>query len=357
MQADLGRLIQDGMRMFFSRSLAMSEAMQEWSRDMFRTAVLVESGQTASLTRTLSEGTQYILVATQLHAVAEIHVKEGAPTEQTFEFLDAHVAPQRVLLGPGEVTLRCVNRAEEPELVVGFGGFPEEDDGPDAAMLLEDGPTPEEGPGADWLTWRPTLTGKRLLTTQSFRELFRAETLPPDASLELQSLAILFTDLKASTQLYEHIGDLEALRLVREHFKLLRDVVAEEEGAVVKTIGDAVMATFSETPLAVRAGARMHHALEKLAGPAELQLKVGVHTGPVVAIDSNERLDYFGQTVNIAARVQGLADGRELVCTDAVLASPGVREVVATLGLVLRREEALLKGIDQPVVVHRGAVQ
>ena len=206
------------------------------------------------------------------------------------------------------------------------------------------------------MEWVPLLSGKRLLSTQSFRDLFRTETLAPDASLELQSLAILFTDLRASTSLYERVGDMSALELVREHFKLLRAVVDEEEGAVVKTIGDAVMATFVEPHRAARAGVRMHRALEKLGGPEEVALKVGVHVGACVAIDSNERLDYFGQTVNVAARVQGLADGRELVVTEAVYGSPGVRDVLAAEGLVMRPETATLKGIATPVVVYRGTV-
>jgi class 3 adenylate cyclase len=197
------------------------------------------------------------------------------------------------------------------------------------------------------------LSGRRLLSTQSFRELFRTETLPSDGSLEIRALAMLFTDLKASTQMYERIGDLKALDLVRQHFALLRSVVAEHEGAVVKTIGDAVMATFDDPLKAAEAAVQMHRALQKVP---ELQLKVGLHVGPCVAVDSNERIDYFGQTVNIAARVQALAEGREVVLTDALLNSPGVAEMLRKASLPLHREQAQLKGIDLPVTVHRTTV-
>jgi class 3 adenylate cyclase len=121
----------------------------------------------------------------------------------------------------------------------------------------------------------------------------------------------------------------------------------------VKTIGDAVMATFHDPVKATAAAVEMHKVMERVR-PEELQLKVGLHVGPCVAIDSNERLDYFGQTVNIAARVQALAEGRELVLTDSVLQSPGVAEVLSQLKLA--REEAHLKGIDNKVVVHRTEV-
>ncbi|MGA2895361.1 MAG: DUF5939 domain-containing protein, partial [Xanthobacteraceae bacterium] len=87
------------------------------------------------------------------------------------------------------------------------------------------------------------LTAKRLLTNQTFRDIFRTDTLDIDQRLKITSLTFLFTDLKGSTALYERVGDLVAYDLVRQHFRVLHDIVAAEAGAVVKTIGDAVMAT------------------------------------------------------------------------------------------------------------------
>jgi class 3 adenylate cyclase len=343
-------LRRDGMRLFFSGSLEMSTEMREWASNNFRDARVVARDAPLEWGVTLEQGFQYTVGATQLHAIAEVHVADSAPSEVTLEIFDGHVVPESVTLAPGPAKLKLVNRSEEPELLIFIGRFEEDD----PAAATDEEPS---GPPDGWMEWLPFLTGKRLLSTQSFRELFRTESLAPDAWLELQSLAILFTDLRASTQMYERIGDLEALRLVREHFKILRDVIASEDGAIVKTIGDAVMATFPETRQAVRAGALIHRALEGLATPADLALKVGVHAGPCVAIDSNERLDYFGQTVNVAARVQGLADGRELVCTDFVFQSPGVRDALGELSVELHREEVRLKGIDAKVVVHRGLVR
>src|SRR3546814_315803 len=93
---------------------------------------------------------------------------------------------------------------------------------------------------------RPFLTAKRLLTNQTFRDLYRADTLNIDQRLKIVSLTFLFTDLKGSTELYERVGDLVAFDLVKAHFQLLNDIVAAESGAVVKTIGDAVMARSEE---------------------------------------------------------------------------------------------------------------
>src|SRR5690606_17297792 len=108
---------------------------------------------------------------------------------------------------------------------------------------------------------RHFLTAKRLLTNQTFRDLYRADTLDIDQRLKIVSLTFLFTDLKGSTELYERVGDLVAFDLVKAHFQLLNDIVAEESGAVVKTIGDAVMATFPSPDRALAAALRIREAM------------------------------------------------------------------------------------------------
>jgi len=156
------------------------------------------------------------------------------------------------------------------------------------------------------------LTAKRLLTNQTFRDIYRADTLNADQRLKITSLTFLFTDLKGSTELHDRVGDLVAYDLVRAHFRLLNEIVATEAGAVVKTIGDAVMATFPTPDRAVKAALRMRDAIRDL--DKDLLLKIGIHEGPCLAVMLNDRQDYFGQTVNIASRVQGLADSRSIFC-------------------------------------------
>ncbi len=193
-------------------------------------------------------------------------------------------------------------------------------------------------------------TAKELVTTQVFRDLFRAESIPSQGGLGLKSLTVLFTDLKGSTELYSRMGDMRAYGLVGEHFGLLREVVAGHGGAVVKTIGDAVMASFATPAPALEAAMVMNREIAKVG---ELELKIGLHAGPCIAVDLNERLDYFGQTVNIAARVQGIADSRQIVCTDPVRDAPGSAEVISELSLVGARELAALKGVAGEVGVWR----
>src|ERR1700742_2999182 len=110
---------------------------------------------------------------------------------------------------------------------------------------------------------RPFLTAKRMLSNQTFRDVFKADNLDIDQRLKITSLTFLFTDLKGSTALYERVGALTAFDLVRAHFRVLLEIISSEKGAVVKTIGDAVMATFNRPEQALVAGLKMRAAMDK----------------------------------------------------------------------------------------------
>ncbi len=199
------------------------------------------------------------------------------------------------------------------------------------------------------------LTAKRLLSNQTFRDIYGTDTLDVDQRLKITSLTFLFTDLKGSTELYERVGDLVAYDMVRAHFRVLHEVVAAEGGAVVKTIGDAVMATFPTPDRALAAALRMRDAMRQLSVEShqeELLLKVGIHEGACLAVTLNDRLDYFGQTVNIAARVQGLAVSRAIFATQPVVASEQSAQVLKAAGLNPLPQQALLRGISDEVTVY-----
>jgi class 3 adenylate cyclase len=202
---------------------------------------------------------------------------------------------------------------------------------------------------------RPFLTAKRLLTNQVFRDLYGTDTIDVDQRLKITSLTFLFTDLKGSTELYERVGDLAAFDLVRSHFKVLNEIVAAETGAVVKTIGDAVMATFSTPDRAVAAALRMREAMRHLGNGGngrDLLLKIGIHEGPCLAVVLNDRQDYFGQTVNIAARVQALADSRSILATGSVVTHPQASYLLETSGLLAVPQSRVLRGIADELAVY-----
>ena len=202
---------------------------------------------------------------------------------------------------------------------------------------------------------KPILTAKRLLTNQAFRDIYRTETLAIGQRLKILSLTFLFSDLKGSTELYERVGDLVAFDLVNEHFTLLQDIIVSERGAVVKTIGDAVMATFETPDRAVAAAIRMRAAMSELGARRQhqsLRLKMGIHEGSCLAVTLNHQQDYFGQTVNIASRVQGLAASRSIVVTESVVENAQAQLVLAANGLKPTLKRVALTGIEDEVSVY-----
>ena len=202
---------------------------------------------------------------------------------------------------------------------------------------------------------RPFLTAKRMLSNQTFRDVFKADNLNIDQRLKITSLTFLFTDLKGSTALYERVGDLAAFDLVRAHFRALLEIISSEKGAVVKTIGDAVMATFIRPEHAIVAGLRMRAAMDVLnrqRGTEDLVVKIGIHEGPCLAVMLNERQDYFGQTVNIAARVQSLSTAQEMHITGPVLDAPEVATILQKAAITPIQKQAALRGIADKIVVY-----
>src|ERR1041385_3437258 len=196
---------------------------------------------------------------------------------------------------------------------------------------------------------RPFLTAKRLLTNQTFRDIYGTNALDVDQRLKITSLTFLFTDLKGSTELYERVGDLAAYDLVRAHFRILNEIVAAERGAVVKTIGDAVMATFPTPDRAMAAALKMREALKDLKD--ELLLKIGIHEGPCLAVSLNDRQDYFGRTVNIASRVQGLATSRSIFATRRIVNDSEASKLLQSNGIAATPEKRSLRGIAKQIEI------
>jgi len=203
------------------------------------------------------------------------------------------------------------------------------------------------------LTLRPSLSGKKLLTTQTFRDLFRSEVVNTDETLSIKDITFLFTDLKGSTAMYEQIGDAKAYFLVRQHFDALSGVIRYRNGAIVKTIGDAVMAVFDNPVEATSAALEMIDALNTFNRTIsqKLILKVGLHRGHSMAVTVNERNDFFGQNVNITARVQALADANEVYITADVYNSFGVSDLLTAHHVV--PDQVLVKGVSEKLSVYR----
>ena len=185
-----------------------------------------------------------------------------------------------------------------------------------------------------------------------FRRDFSADVLRPDVSLRVSRVALFFSDLTGSTQLYSNVGDAPALKLVQDHFDVVVKCIEAHGGTLVKTIGDAVMAAFADEMDGLRASLDILRAFEPFrAGHpdrAQVHIKLGLYAGPSYLVTANGILDYFGQTVNIAARLQAQAESGQLV-VEAPLGAHAVRAG----GAVVETYRAVLKGVNEPIEVSR----
>ena len=194
-----------------------------------------------------------------------------------------------------------------------------------------------------------------LMTLPAFRAFLSSEALAPGFELAIGRVGLLFTDLAGSTALYERIGDARAFKLVGEHFRVLADPIERNGGALVKTIGDAVMAAFPDGRSAMAAALDMQRAIRALdtggVVDAARLIKVGVHVGACYAVTLNDRLDYFGTAVNLAARAQNEAHGGEVVATEPAIDDG--RLELESAGVCPQPFEVELKGFSAPVRLFR----
>jgi class 3 adenylate cyclase len=255
----------------------------------------------------------------------------GIAVQQAFRIEHGGPASVRILVGPALAPL------DEPAVAAG------------GTLEVENTDTVGHLAVIERVAWSDqAVTAAAVTSRQIFRDLFSREILRQGEKISVGVITIVFTDLKNSTQLYREIGDATAFGRVLTHFDTIKAAVAEEGGGIVKTMGDAVMATFTQPGAALRAMAK---AQASLSAPPEgrmpFALKCSIHEGPCLAINQNDRLDYFGTTVNVGARLCSLSTGSDIVVSDPVLRD---LEVAALLeakgtGMRARQDSAVLKGI------------
>lgn len=211
-------------------------------------------------------------------------------------------------------------------------------------------------------TWtRDATTAAQVTAFQEFRDLFSSEMLVPGQEHTIRHIALVFSDLKGSTRLYEGIGDAAAYSRVNRHFDFIRQAVTRMDGSVVKTLGDGVMCVFGQLDDALEAAIAMQeHVItwcqtEDIDPP--LVLKLGVHAGPVIAMTANDRLDYFGRTVNIAARLGDQSQGNDVVLLRDVFERASDRVTASRSRVAVEAFTTRLRGLEseqQLIRIHPG---
>ena len=210
---------------------------------------------------------------------------------------------------------------------------------------------------------KPFLTGLECINSHYFQELFGNSVLSVEESLSIQNIVIMFTDLKDSTAMYDQLGDTVSYNIVREHFKLLFATIENHHGVVIKTIGDAVMASFIKTEDAIKASLEIfQNFLDRIWDPAgRLEIKIGLNKGPVIVVNSNEHLDYFGHHVNIASRIQSQLKKHSVGFTESIFQDRNIKTLLLEFikqnkenqqDIKLFRKRANLKGIQEQIPLY-----
>src|SRR3954447_1854394 len=233
-------------QVFWSSAIDLKGDPEKLLREVTLEIVDLPPGERAILSLQLPKGTLIVFdPVTHTAQFLDVSGQEASERQNlSVIFNKVQVPVDTVALRPGPLRLALENRTENRVLPAVWVANQTLDD------LLK--------------RRKPILTAKRLLTNQTFRDIYRTETLATGQRLKILSLTFLFSDLKDSTELYERVGDLVAFDLVNEHFRLLQEIIASERGAVVKTIGDAVMATFETPDGAIAAAIRMREAMSDL---------------------------------------------------------------------------------------------
>jgi len=194
-----------------------------------------------------------------------------------------------------------------------------------------------------------SIKGVDIIQNQIYRELFGDEVLLSDQSLELMKATILFTDIKGSTKMYTDLGDSKAFQLVREHFRILFDVIKKHNGVPVKTIGDAVMGVFTNQTDGLTASLEAQKLLidyyKHKPDSEKIEVKIGLHSGTTIIVTLNGRLDYFGSTVNMAARIQATANPNEVLISENIFESKENKRVIMQYTKTVKRSKWIFKGL------------
>ncbi len=196
----------------------------------------------------------------------------------------------------------------------------------------------------------------RLLSFQEFRDLFSDEYLGADVQLSIGEQTILFTDMVGSTALYAQRGDPAAFVEVKRHFTDVFAILRRHRGALVKTIGDAAMGAFNDPLDAVKAAKAIHDCFYAAREDSLARLRISLNTGPCIAVRLNTDIDYFGHTVNVAAKLQSVAESWQIAMSLAVFEAPGVAGWLAEQGAVLEDLAYSSKAIPEPIGVKRWTV-
>lgn len=154
------------------------------------------------------------------------------------------------------------------------------------------------------------------LSTPVIRHLISEDHLEIGLKLNVGTQVILFTDIVGSTPFYQEVGDARALQIVQTHYREVARIIEAHGGAIVKFIGDAVMAAYPSLDRAMESAIAIHRSFDGSRKEFPIKLRASLHEGNVLCANLNVGVDYFGSTVNRSAKIQKFADAMEIAVTE-----------------------------------------
>ncbi len=268
-------------------------------------------------------------------------------------------------LKPGDYRLRTLEAGPEltitwqggrfPAIRLGRHGIELDGDSPDGEIAMRNDGELERTLVIEEQNWlRDVLTAEQVTTLQVFRDLFSDQVLRPGDEVSIRNISFAFTDLADSVDLFNRLGDAAAYHLVRELFALMADVVRRHHGNIVKTVGDGVHAAFAAPDDALRAALEMQQSMpdfNRRLGNADIAIRVGLHSGSSIAVTLNDRLDYYGEAVNLAARLEGEAEDGGIAMSLNFTRDPAVGDILRRYPI--SNAQTRLKGFREPISICR----
>ena len=189
--------------------------------------------------------------------------------------------------------------------------------------------------------------GSLLLHMPDFIGMFGTEAPAAGLPLSVGTVAVLFTDIVGSTEMYHSLGDARAYALIQEHWRDAEAIAAARGGVIVKTMGDGILASFPRLADAVAAALELMARTEAIAERhgVTFSVRAGVNEGPCFVVRGGDRLDLFGNTVNLAARLATAAGAQQLALLAEAVHAPGVEAALGDDGCAIERVRRPIRGL------------
>ncbi|MFM8312762.1 MAG: DUF5939 domain-containing protein [Deltaproteobacteria bacterium] len=325
---------------FFSPNFVRSPELTTYSKERLVKISILAPGESVTLPfKPQTNAKLYRALSVKNHSQALLKVKPGGKTKIQLNLGVDGFAPQEAEISDQEVDLKITNQTSEkfPLTLI-------KTDFDILHSIIKQYPNQQ----------KQFFTGRDLINCQTFRELFKFPELPKDFFMPTKSISVLFTDLQGSTELYSQLGDIHAYQKVRNHLDELISKARKHSGAVVKTMGDSVMATFSKPELALKAafdilGGFSHSEINLQPKPL---VRLGIHEGPALVVNSESQLDFFGQTINLTARIMEHVKAGEIGVSETFFSKPEIQLLLKSQALQNTSQICRFKGIESPCQIH-----